>query len=67
MSQKERFIEDLTSFLVTDQTHKSILLGAGNLMAKEWAAIRNATPVRGYSTKEEAITTLNHWFATWQP
>jgi hypothetical protein len=58
---QERFLDQLTSFLVDNQAGKSIRLemeqsAPGNylMLAREWAALRSATPLFGYPTPAEA-------------
>lgn len=67
MNQKEAFIDALAEYMVRGQAGFSIALEMGKPSAKEWAAVRNASPVGGYPTKAEAIAVLNRWFATWTP
>jgi hypothetical protein len=59
--QKKRFIKGLAEYLVKDQAKKSIQLEMGNPEAKEWAALRSLTPLKGYPTVEEAEHVLM-WF-----
>lgn len=54
ISPKLYFIKALAKFLVEDQAYQSIRLGTGNADAKKWAELRNATPLFGYPTLEEA-------------
>jgi hypothetical protein len=49
-----RFVQYLAEYLVADQVHKSILLQMRSPAALEWQKLRNATPVFGYPTVEEA-------------
>jgi hypothetical protein len=55
------FIKSLAHFLVHDAANRGIRLQLGDPWAKEWAALRNLTPVRGYPTVTEATKTLD-WF-----
>ena len=75
MKQSERkklFIERLAEFLVDNQAGKGISLqvelerGDGGRMPRwgsEWARLRNATPLFGYPTVEEAIEQLTEFLA----
>lgn len=66
---KARFIKALAQFLAGDQAKKSILLGMPNGVAfsviKEWAELRNATPIFGYQTVDEAEAKLTNWMSDW--
>jgi hypothetical protein len=61
LDRKREFIKALAQFLVGNQAHKSILLQMEKPEAKEWAALRNATPLMGYPTVSEAIETLEEF------
>lgn len=65
--KKTDFIDLLARFLVENQAGKSILLemetkrGGSDprpLLAKEWAALRQAAGLRGYLGQNEAVETL---------
>lgn len=60
---KQLFIRRLAEFLVADQVAKGLVLAGGPAklvdFAKEWEALRNASPVFGYPTVEEAEKVLN--------
>jgi hypothetical protein len=60
---KPEFIRKLAEYLVEDQVGKSILLQMGDEGAKAWAALRGATPLDGYPTVEEAVTTLTEFLS----
>jgi hypothetical protein len=63
ITKKQYFIKALAKFLVVDQVGKSISLQMGNSLAKEWAELRNATPVFGYPSLEEAEETLTEFLS----
>ncbi len=63
----KQFIRKLAEFLVNNQAHKSILIETGNALAQEWAALRNATPLRGYPTLAEAEKALTDWLGSQVP
>lgn len=58
---KKRFIAELAKFLASEAAGKSICLeveskirpASGIYWAREWAALRNTTPLFGYLTVEE--------------
>lgn len=53
--RKKRFIRALAEYLAgPQQVGKSLELQASKTNAKEWAALRNATPLFGYPTVDEA-------------
>lgn len=54
--RKKAFIRALAEYLAgPQQVRKSLeLLQASKTNAKEWAALRNATPLFGYPTVDEA-------------
>lgn len=70
-AKKKEFIKQLASFLVGNQAGKSIALEVearsissqlpGPFLATEWAALRNASPVFGYATHEEAVKQLTEF------
>jgi hypothetical protein len=66
---RDRFIHELAKFLTEDAARLSIELQidsrVGPTEAKRWAALREATPLFGGPTLEEAENTLRAWFATW--
>lgn len=63
--QKALFIKRLAVFLAGDQGKKSIMLGMPDGLAfslvKEWADLRNATPLFGYQTIQESEKILTEW------
>lgn len=59
--KKEQFIKQLAKFLVADQVHKSIQLQIGKLEAKQWAELRQTTPLFGHPTIEEAEKCLTEF------
>ena len=65
--RKALFIDALAEFLVGDQAGKSIALEVEAKVspiirwASAWAKLRNATPLFGYPTLEEAKKTLTEW------
>lgn len=54
ISAPQRFVKELANYLVGNQAHMSILLEMNNPLAQQWAKLRNATPVFGWVTVEEA-------------
>ena len=52
--RQQRFIHQLTIYLVGDQGKKSIELQMGMESAQQWKALRSATPLFGYPSVEEA-------------
>ena len=64
LGRKREFIKVLAKFLAGDQAKKSILLDprfAGSQfysVVKEWADLRNASPLHGYPTVAEAEEAL---------
>jgi hypothetical protein len=64
MAKKAEFIRKLAGYLVGNQAGKSIALEMEQKRvpvvewAKEWAEVRNASPVFGYLSPEEAETAL---------
>lgn len=61
MTDKERFIAELAKFLVGNDACKSIELQIGTTSAKEWAALRRATPIQGWVPVKEAERILRDW------
>lgn len=67
--RKELFVRVLAKFLVDNQAGKSIAMELearhppvhGIVWAQEWAALRNATPLFGYPTVEEAEKALTEF------
>lgn len=64
--RKKQFILKLAAFLVENQAGKSIALqiqspNAPVQWATEWANLRNASPLHGYPTLEEAVEQLTDW------
>lgn len=60
-SHQRDFVKALAKFLVDGQASKSIRLEMGEELAKEWAALRQTTPIFGYPTVEEAEKILLEW------
>ena len=58
---KAAFIKALARYLVEKQAMKSIELQMEKESAKEWAALRSATPLFGYPTVEEAEAQLTEF------
>lgn len=58
---KQRFYKALAKYLVGDQASQSIGLERGWPEAQIWAEVRNATPLHGYPTVEEAEKILAEW------
>jgi len=64
MKQKKEFIRELAEFLAgPHQVGKSIELQMGKASAREWAALRSATPLSGYPTVDEAEAVLTKFLA----
>lgn len=69
IEKKARFFKALAQFLAGDQGKKSILLdprmsaSPAYSLAREWADLRNASPLRGYGTVEEAEKELTAWLS----
>lgn len=59
--RKQNFIKELAAYLVGDQAHQSIRLSMGNADAQQWARLRQATPLSGYPTVEEAEEVLTEF------
>lgn len=65
MKTKEEFIKALADYLVGSEALKSVQLQMGSPSAKEWAKLRDATPLFGYyPDKEKAIKELEE-FLKW--
>jgi len=58
---RRRFIQILAEFIAGDVVNKSILLDLGNPLAREWAQVRGASPVFGYSSVDAAEATLTRF------
>jgi len=64
LKRKTAFIKQLAHFLVADQAGKSVMLEIEAVSApvipwaREWAKLRDATPLFGYPTVEEAEAAL---------
>ncbi len=56
---KRDFVKVLAEYLAGDQARKSIELQMGKESAQEWAKLRNATPLFGWQTVEEAEVALS--------
>lgn len=52
---QDLFLDALTDYLTSDEARRSIQLSLsnGNAEAKQWARIRNATPLHGYHPDPE--------------
>jgi len=59
--KKVSFIKALAKFLVGDQAAKSIWLEMEKPLAKEWADLRNHTPIFGWIGEEEAEKILTEF------
>ena len=53
VERKKLFIKQLACFLSENHVRKSIDLELGNAYAKEWAKLRQSTPIFGNPTVEE--------------
>jgi len=60
-ARQEEFIKALAKFLAGDPATKSIELELGKQWAKEWAALRQTTPVGGYCSVADAEVVLKEW------
>ncbi len=60
---RELFIRRLAEYLVKDQVKKGILLGMGNKHMEDWATLREASPLLGHPSVEDAEVVL-HKFLT---
>lgn len=60
-SKRDLFIRALAEYLAGDQALKSIELEMGKPSAKEWAKLRNWSPLFGYPTVEEAEKQLSEF------
>lgn len=64
MTSKKEFIKALAEYLVGKEELKSVQLSMGSPSAKEWATLRDATPLRGYySNINRAIKELEEFLA----
>ena len=61
--RKKAFIRALAEFLVKGQVKKRMEVWVGKSSAKEWAALRDATPLNGYPTTDEAEKILTEWLS----
>ena len=61
MTDKQIFLHALAVFLSEGQGTKSIHLEMGKEYALEWAALRQATPIFGYTTVHETEVALGNW------
>ena len=59
--RKKAFIRRLAVFLAGDQARKSIELQMGKPSAREWAELRDLTPLFGYPTVDEAESQLTEF------
>lgn len=60
--RKAEFIRVLANYLAgPNQALKSMEFQMGQSHAKEWAELRQATPLFGYPTVDEAIKTLTEF------
>ncbi len=59
--RKTQFIRALAGYLVGRQVVKSVRLQMGDVEAREWANLRNLTPIQGYLTVDEAEKVLAEW------
>jgi len=59
---KRTFVRRLAEYLVKDQASMSIKLEMGLPEAKMWRHLREATPLFGYPTVDEADEQLQEWF-----
>jgi hypothetical protein len=57
----ELFIRELAKFLVDEQSRKEVELSEGKRYARDWAALRALTPIRGYPTVDEAERALREF------
>ena len=57
----DKFLQGLAEYLVGGQALKSVELQMGKVSAKEWATLRNLTPLAGYPTVLEAKEILRMW------
>jgi hypothetical protein len=60
-SVRDIFIRALAEYLVGNAA-LSIKLEMGDPAARLWAKVRGATPLSGYPTVDEAVSTLTRWF-----
>ena len=62
LEKKQAFIRKLAEFLAGPNSAKySIMLEMGREEAKEWAAMRDLTPLFGYPTVDEAEKILREF------
>ena len=61
LERKKRFIRQLAVYLAGSPARKSIELQMGIPAAKEWAELRNETPLFGYQSVDEAEQTLTEF------
>lgn len=66
MGNKLQLAKLLARYLTEDQAGMSIRLSMGKPDAKLWAEFRDACPVRGYATEEEAMDILAKWLEVWK-
>lgn len=59
--RKARFIHQLAVFLADEPARKSIELQMEKTSGKEWAALRDETPLFGYPTVAEAEAALTEF------
>lgn len=62
-SNRRAFVRALAKFLVEDAAEMSIKLELGTEEAKRWARLREASPVFGYPTVDEAEAQLLAWLS----
>lgn len=51
--QQLRFVKELAKYLTANETLRSVELQLGKAESKQWAALRNVTPLSGYYDGEE--------------
>jgi hypothetical protein len=61
-SQQRHFLRAVAEYLTTDSARKSVLIEMKNPDALMWAKIRNAGPMLGWATQEEAYGALCRFF-----
>lgn len=61
LKRKKEFIRALAVFLAGSSAEKSIELEMGKQSAKEWATLRQATPLFGYQAIDEAEKVLREF------
>ena len=62
---KKEFVQQLANYLAGNQALMSIKLQLRAEDALQWAALRATTPLRGWTTVEEAEIELTNWFGKW--